>query len=71
MPRVFLWIINSLFSEIVQVRHFKNMYGVDVQTIFQLLYLPSACKAYNRNIYIPATVELTIITLPWLCISIS
>ena len=35
------------------------MYFVDILMSFQLLYLPNACTSYSRNIYIPATVELT------------
>ena len=32
---------------------------VDIKTLFELLYLPNACETYSRDIYIPATAELT------------
>ena len=35
------------------------MYHIDIKTLFQLFYLPIACEAFSRSIYIPATIELT------------
>ena len=32
---------------------------VNIMIPFQLVFLPNTCEAYSRNIYIPATVELT------------
>ena len=33
--------------------------SIKVKTAFQLVFLPNACEAYSRKIYIPTTVELT------------
>ena len=38
---------------------YKITYHVYIKTLLQLLHFPNACEAYSRNIYIPATVELT------------
>ena len=32
---------------------------MNVKTSFQLVFLPNACETDSRNIYIPATIELT------------
>ena len=37
----------------------QKTYHFDVRAPFQLVFLPNTCEAYNRNIYIPAKVQLT------------
>ena len=57
---VYNWNRNLLeVTEKVHIQCLQKTYHINVNTPFPLVFLPNACEDYNRNTYIPATVELT------------
>ena len=54
-----MWAISTVCTDMVQRRCMKKTCRIKVKTPFQIIYLPNACEANSRNIYIPATKELT------------
>ena len=54
-----LWVISALATKKLQIQCLQKVYHISVKTSFQLVFLPNACEACCRNMYIPTTLELT------------
>ena len=54
-----VWAISALASEKLQIWCLQRNYSVDVKMPFYLIFKWNVYEAYSRNLYIPATVEVT------------
>ena len=55
----YLWAIISMATENIQIRCLKETYIVEIQAIFQIIYIGDGCEGYSPSLAIAAKTEIT------------
>ena len=55
----YLWAVNSIKQEQLQVRYLEETHVIDIQPPLQIVHLGNGCECYSPSMFLPAKNEMT------------